>query len=133
MPRGRRKWGRLKLYWLQNIAQTVRERRLEGGVWEDGDGWRIAVNAKNGHRKIKCPNSMDYEPRDSMPHSQGFSYNPRPEPNQPSSLYWHIPYLREYKVHLFQPNIAVKIGVRIRFEGALDSSTNLNNIQLYRL
>ena len=43
-----------------------------------------------------------------------------------------LPYLREYKAHLFQPNIAFKIGVRIRFEGALDSSTNLNNIQLYR-
>ena len=43
-----------------------------------------------------------------------------------------IPYLREYKAHLFQPNIALKIGVRIRFEGALDPSTNLNNIQLYR-
>ena len=43
-----------------------------------------------------------------------------------------IPYLREYKAHLFHPNIAFKIGVRIRFEGALDSTTNLNNIQLYR-
>ena len=40
--------------------------------------------------------------------------------------------IREYKAHLFQPNIAFKIGVRIRFECALDSSTNLNNIQLYR-
>ena len=43
-----------------------------------------------------------------------------------------LPYLREYKAHLFQPNIAFKIGVRIRFEGALDSSTNSNSIQLYR-
>ena len=29
-------------------------------------------------------------------------------------------------------DIAFKIGVRIKFEGALDSSTNKNNIQLYR-
>ena len=47
-------------------------------------------------------------------------------------IYIYIPYLREYKAYLFQPNIAFKIGVRIRFEGALDSSTNSNNIQLYR-
>ena len=46
-------------------------------------------------------------------------------------ILFKLPYLREYKAHLFQPNIAFKIGVRIRFEGALDSSTNLNNIQLY--
>ena len=44
------------------------------------------------------------------------------------NTYHHdIPYLREYKAHLFQPNIAFKIGVRIRLKGALDSSTNLNN------
>ena len=48
------------------------------------------------------------------------------------SVSGYIPYLREYKEHLFQPNIAFKIGVRVRFEGALDSSTYLNNIQLYR-
>ena len=39
--------------------------------------------------------------------------------------------------HLFQPNTAFKIGLSIRLDGALDSSTNSNppfnsNIQLYR-
>jgi hypothetical protein len=61
-------------------------------------------------------------------------------------LYWYqwgrftfsmLPYLRKYNAHIFQPNIAFKIGVRIRFDGTLDSSTNLNppfisNSQLYR-
>ena len=27
---------------------------------------------------------------DSMPHSQGLSNNPYPEPNQPNSSYWYI-------------------------------------------
>ena len=46
MTRGRRKRGRPKLMWKQNIAQTMRERG-----WEDRFRWRVAVNSKNGKRK----------------------------------------------------------------------------------
>ena len=30
------------------------------------------------------------EPGGSIPHSQGLSNNPYPEPNQPNSSYWHL-------------------------------------------
>ena len=33
-----------------------------------------------------------------------------------------VPYLREYNSHLFQPNIAFKIGVCIRFKYKLESA-----------
>ena len=68
-------------------------------------------------------NSWLLEPGGSMSHSQEPSKNPYPEPNQPNS-----PYLRESNAHLFQPNIVFKIGVRIRFDGALDSSANFSSL-----
>ena len=30
-----------------NLAQTMRERELEDGAWEERDRWRVAIISKN--------------------------------------------------------------------------------------
>ena len=34
-----------QLTWTNGIPQTVRERGLEDGVWEDRDGWRVTIKS----------------------------------------------------------------------------------------
>ena len=52
MPEGRKKRGRPKLTLTLGIAQTMRERVLEDGLWKDRDRWKLAMSSYNGYRKI---------------------------------------------------------------------------------
>ena len=44
---------------------------------------------------------------------------------QKNKLMSYLPYLLESNAHGFLPNVEFKIGVRIRIDGALDSSAKL--------
>ena len=46
-----------------------------------------------------------------MPHSQGLSNNPYPEPNQPNSSHWHLLALRSILILSFNQRLGLPKGL----------------------